>query len=95
MATRLKTSRGPAPESASTAETGFAKITRIWASVSAFPIGETDAIQDGSDGLGNAATGPSLGARSAGFAHDETATAAMAAPKRARERIVVEYSQRR
>jgi hypothetical protein len=35
---------------------GLAKITRICASDCAFPTGEIEAIQGGSDGLGRAAT---------------------------------------
>src|SRR5580692_9202370 len=86
MFTWLKTSRGPAPESAVTGATGFVKMIRIWASVWALPVGEMEPIQGGSDGCGNAATGVSCFKFGPGPPHEAMAAAVRIAQGRPKKR---------
>ncbi|MGA8325922.1 MAG: hypothetical protein WB757_07570 [Candidatus Cybelea sp.] len=57
----------------------MAKITRICAKLSAFPVGEMDAIHGGNEGTASASTGASRTAFGPGAAHEAIATATMAA----------------
>jgi hypothetical protein len=82
----LRTSRGPSPDSAATAVTGLAKITRICTSEPALPFGEIDAIQDGNDGFGSASTDASLGMLGVGTPQDATANAAAASSTECEDR---------
>src|SRR5580704_8669168 len=79
MLTWRRTSPEPAAESACTAITGLAKITRICAKLSAFPVGEIDAIHGGSEGTASASTGASRAALRSGGAHEAIAAATTAA----------------
>jgi penicillin-binding protein 1C len=57
----------------------LAKITRICAKLSAFPVGEIDAIHGGSEGTASASTGASRAALRSGGAHEAIAAATTAA----------------